>query len=59
MKHHFNIQCTSTAVSCWERCQILLDKCTQMVTGDADSSLSPNITLFNFYELKCEVVSGN
>ena len=47
-----------TAVPCWERCQILLDKCTQMVTGDADSSLSLNITLFNFYELNCEVVTG-
>ena len=42
---------------CWERRQILLDKCTQIVTGDADSSLSPNTTLFNFYELKCEVVT--
>ena len=41
-----------TAVPCWEQCQILLDKCTQMVTGDADSSLSQNITLF-----KCEVVT--
>ena len=30
---------------------------TDIVTGDADSSLSPNITLFNFYELKCEVVT--
>ena len=57
MKRHFNMQCTSTAVPCWERCQMLLDKCTQMVTGDADSSLSPNITLFNFYELKCNVLT--
>ena len=28
-----------------------------MVTGDAGSSFSPNITLFNLCELKCEVVT--
>ena len=65
MKHHFNMQSRSVPPQlCPDAkdaryCLISVHsvQCTQMVTGDADRNLSPNITLFNFYEIKCEVLT--